>query len=78
MKPLVYYCRWQDVTLRLHGRDPETIWGQLVGINADGRENLRSFRYKLESAELIIYDDQGDHHLRLDEKGIPLQKEEEE
>jgi hypothetical protein len=76
MKPLVYYCRWQRVALRLRGRDSGAVWGQLVGKSADGQEEAYDFRYLLNSAELFVIEEQGEeHHYRLDEKGIPLPDE---
>ncbi len=76
MKPLVYYCRWQRVALRLRGRDSEAVWGQLVSKSADAREEVSDFRYLLNSAELSVIDEQGEErHYRLDEKGIPLPDE---
>ena len=75
MKPLVYYCRWQRASLRLRGRDSTAVWGQLVFQTADGKEETQDFRYLLDSAELIVQDEAGEHHHRLDEKGVPLPQE---
>lgn len=75
MKPLVYYCRWQRASLRLRGRDSTAVWGQLVYQAEDGKEESQEFRYLLDSAELILYDDEAEHHHRLDEKGVPLPQE---
>ncbi len=71
MKPLVYYCRWQKASLRLRGRDSTSVWGQLVYTAAD-EEKSRKFRYYLEAAELIVFDEAEEIHYLLDEKGIPL------
>ena len=30
MGPLVYYCRWRGAKLRLHGRDEDAVWGELI------------------------------------------------
>jgi hypothetical protein len=71
MKPLVYYCRWQRVSLRLRGRDEGAIWGQLVQKTPEGAEEARNFRYFFESSELIVKNGDEEHSFRLDEKGIP-------
>ncbi|MFN2103759.1 MAG: hypothetical protein ACK2UR_20645 [Candidatus Promineifilaceae bacterium] len=76
MKPLVYYSRWQGASLRLRGRDSDSVWGQLVSKSTDGQEEARDFRFVLDSAELFIGDEQGvERHYWLDEKGIPLPAE---
>lgn len=76
MKPLVYYCRWQGVSLRLRGRDLEAVWGQLITNSADGQEESREFKYLLNSAQLTVHDEEGEHHYWLDEMGIPLPRKE--
>ncbi len=75
MKPLVYYCRWQGASLRLRGRDPEAVWGQLIFKVADGQEESHEFRYVIDNSELIVRENMEEHHYWLDEMGVPLPRE---
>jgi hypothetical protein len=72
MKPLVYYCRWQRSSLRLLGRDKTAVWGQLVRKTPEGEEKTDDFRYILDSAQLILFQNGEEQSYFLDEKGVPL------
>lgn len=72
MKPLVYYCRWQGVSLRLRGRDETAVWGQLVQKDQLDNETSQEFRFDLKTWELLLKDADGDHIVSLDEKGVVL------
>ncbi len=72
MKPLVYYCRWQGASLRLRGRGETAVWGQLV-FNQNGQETAQSFRFDLQTWELTLEEEEGQHTIQLDEMGIPEQ-----
>jgi hypothetical protein len=76
MKPLVYYCRWQRASLRLRGRDETAVWGHLVFLQEDGREELREFHFSLRTSELTLRQDRSEQTLLLDEKGIPIKRPE--
>ena len=68
MGPLVYYCRWRGAKLRLHGRDEDAVWGELI-TREGGTERAEPFRFDLLSWELWLGD--GDaRRLRLDEMGV--------
>lgn len=72
MKPLVYYCRWQEAKLRLRGRDESAVWGQLVFTDADGRETTQEFHFNLETWQLTLEDETGKRTLQLDEMGVEI------
>jgi hypothetical protein len=76
MKALVYYCRWQRASLRLRGRDETAVWGHLVFLQEDGREELREFHFSLRTSELTLRQDGSEQTLLLDEKGIPIKRPE--
>ena len=65
MKPLVFWCRWNEATLRLHGRDEGAVWGELAF--ADRTER---FHFELEGWVLSIGEGEGRRVLQLDEMGI--------
>lgn len=69
MKPLVYYCRWQQRALRLRGRDTTAVWGQLVQTDADGREQTQTFHYYLHERRLVLQTEDGEQTQWLDEMG---------
>jgi hypothetical protein len=71
MGPLVYYCRWHGVKLRLHGRDERFVWGQLVTQDA-GSESAESFRFDLKSWELLLGEGEDQTRLQLDELGVVI------
>lgn len=71
MKALVYYCRWQGVSLRLRGRDETAVWGYLVSVNEDGSESSQSFRFELQNGRLTLDDEQT---ITLDEMGTVIEE----
>jgi hypothetical protein len=70
MKPLVYYCRWQGASLRLHGRDETAVWGEFVSTDSAGDEQVQPFRFLLASATLLLPGDEGEQVILLDEMGV--------
>ena len=70
MKPLVYWCRWHGATLRLRGRDPQAIWGELV--YADHTE---LFRFDLQQASLTRGEGESAITVLLDEMGVETKPE---
>ena len=72
MGPLVYYCRWRGVKLRLRGRDADVVWGQLVALE-NGAERAEPFRFDLTTWELWLGDD-GARRLLLDELGVVIEE----
>lgn len=69
MKPLVYYCRWHDASLRLRGRDKTAVWGDLVFANSE-TETTQSFRFDLNTWELTLETAEGTELIQLDEMGV--------
>lgn len=67
MKPLVLWCRWHDATLRLHGRDPSAVWGELVFPDKTER-----FHFDLQSHRLSIGEGDEARRLELDEMGVEV------
>jgi hypothetical protein len=65
MKPLVYWCRWHDARLRLRGRDPGAIWGELAF-----PDRMERFHFDLQSAVLSIGSGDAVRRVRLDEMGV--------
>ena len=65
MKPLVLWARWHDAKLRLHGRTPAEVWGELnywkEGRQAEFRFDLKRSLLKTEALEI-----------KLDEAGIEI------
>lgn len=72
MGPLVYYCRWRGAKLRLHGRDGNLIWGQLV-FSDDG--GAIPFRFDSATAELTLEEGGVETRLQLDELGVVIPPE---
>jgi hypothetical protein len=71
MGPLVYYCRWRGLKLRLSGRDEHFVWGQLV--LADGTDEApQTFRFGLENWVLEIGEGENHVQLQLDELGVEV------
>jgi hypothetical protein len=66
MKPLVYWCRWQEARLQLRGRDETAVWGSLV--YNDSR--TESFHFDLDSRQLTLDPTNQPHRLQLDEMGV--------
>jgi hypothetical protein len=69
MGPLVYYCRWHNARLRLHGRDRQIVWGDLVFTRAD-QEQTQPFRFNQNTWELTLIEDGLEKTLQLDELGV--------
>ncbi len=65
LKPLVYWCRWHEAKLRLRGRDPHAIWGELV--YADHTE---TFHFDLQHSILTRGEAEQQQQLHLDEMGV--------
>lgn len=72
MKPLVYYCRWHDATLRLRGRDKTAVWGHLVFTDKDGGETEQEFYFNLPHKILTLISNDGEKQLLLDEMGTVI------
>ena len=69
MKPLVYYSRWQQASLRLRGRDDTAVWGQFVYTDTDGVETTTTFHFLLKEWQLTVQKADGEEVLQLDEMG---------
>ena len=67
MKSLVLWCRWHDARLRLHGRDEAAVWGELVF-----GDDKQSFRFDLNTRQLVIEEEEGTRRLQLDEMGVEV------
>ena len=65
MKPLVYWCRWHEATLRLHGRSATAVWGELAFV-----DHSKSFHFHLQERLLTIQDGPHQQTLKLDEMGV--------
>ncbi|HEX6383512.1 MAG TPA: hypothetical protein VF177_02475 [Anaerolineae bacterium] len=74
MKPLVYYCRWHDASLRLRGRDKTAVWGQLVYKKTGDAEETQNFRFNLKTWELTLEEEGEERVIQLDEMGVELNK----
>lgn len=72
MKPLVYYCRWHNATLRLRGRDDTAVWGHLVFTDDEGSESIQTFRYELKRQQLTLEETGGERTVQLDEMGTEV------
>ncbi|WP_420628108.1 hypothetical protein [Candidatus Leptofilum sp.] len=69
MKPLVYYCRWHDASLRLRGRDDTAVWGHLVYKANTTEEWMQEFRFALKTRQITLKTPDGEETLQLDEMG---------
>lgn len=69
MKPLVYYCRWHDATLRLRGRDETAVWGHLIYTVNEG-ETAQAFHFDLKTWQLKLEEAAGTKVIQLDEMGV--------
>lgn len=69
MGPLVYYCRWRGVRLRLRGRDEQSVWGQFVG-REESDASVEPFRFDLRTWELWVGEGERITRLQLDELGV--------
>lgn len=70
MKPLVFWCRWHDAKLRLHGRDDSAVWGQLAF-----PDETRPFHFNLENWQLTIGEGEERELVQLDEMGVEVKDE---
>ena len=66
MKSLVYYCRWHQARLFLHGRDENAVWGELA--HAD--ETRQSFHFQLKTWQLTLGAGPTAEVVQLDEMGV--------
>jgi hypothetical protein len=69
MKPLVYYCRWHEATLRLQGRDDTAVWGQFVFDQKAG-EQTQAFHFDLKTWQLTLGEGDQIEKIQLDEMGV--------
>ncbi|MFK7802327.1 MAG: hypothetical protein AB8G95_11890 [Anaerolineae bacterium] len=67
MKPLVLWARWHDAKLRLHGRTPAEVWGEL---DYWKEERLVPFRFDLKESKLSAED----QVLHLDDAGVEVKE----
>jgi hypothetical protein len=65
VKPLVYWCRWHDARLRLYGRDPDSVWGQLVY-----EDRTERFHFDLKQWVLTLGEEDAERRLQLDDMGV--------
>lgn len=70
MKALVYYCRWQEASLRLRGRDDTAVWGHLVYKAETPEEWMQPFRFELKTWRLTLQKPDGEETVQLDEMGV--------
>ena len=70
MKALVYWCRWHEATLRLRGRDPQSVWGELAFADHD-----EPFHFYLQTGVLIRGTGEQAYQIRLDEMGVEQEVE---
>ena len=70
MKPLVYYCRWHEASLRLRGRDDTAVWGHLVYKANTDDEWQQEFRFELKKWRLSLQTKDGEETIQLDEMGV--------
>jgi hypothetical protein len=67
VKPLVYWCRWHQAKLRLHGRDETAVWGELVFASES-----KPFHFNLRSRELTVGAGDAARRIQLDEMGVEV------
>ncbi|MFW5941526.1 MAG: hypothetical protein ACOC9V_05455 [Chloroflexota bacterium] len=67
MKPLVFWCRWHEASLRLHGRSDAAVWGELAF-----EDHTESFHFDLDNWTLTIDPGGEERVLQLDEMGIEV------
>lgn len=73
MGPLVYYCRWREAKLRLHGRAEPFVWGELAFSNPDSESApTEPFRFNTLTGELFLQRAGGWAALQLDELGVVI------
>lgn len=69
MKPLVYWCRWHNAKLKLHGRSQTAVWGELAF-----PETADKFHFHLQDWVLTIGEEPNQRVLKLDEMGVELKE----
>ena len=67
MKALVFWCRWHDATIRLHGRNPDSVWGELAF-----PEESKPFRFEFSERKLILGVGEKAESVWLDEMGVAV------
>ncbi|HSM57805.1 MAG TPA: hypothetical protein VK879_16755 [Candidatus Sulfomarinibacteraceae bacterium] len=67
MKPLVFWCRWHEASLRLHGRSESAVWGELAF-----EDHTEPFHFDLHNWTLTIDPDGEKRVLQLDEMGVEV------
>lgn len=65
-KPLMYWCRWHNATLRLRGKDDNAVWGEFA--YDDGE--VDRFHFNLETWKLRRWVDDAETEAQLDEMGV--------
>ena len=73
MKPLVYWCRWNEARLMLHGRNPASVWGVLKYWKDNDR--MVPFSFQFDERRLTIDEEQAQLILYLDEMGTLIEEE---
>jgi hypothetical protein len=68
MKPLVYWCRWHEARLLLHGRSPQAVWGELAFA-----DHSQSFRFDLQTQQLTLGAEPDERTVQLDEMGVEVE-----
>lgn len=69
MKALVYFCRWRGAKLRLQGRSPTAVWGELVSTQNDA-ETVEPFTFNLQTSQISLQTAAGELNYQLDEMGV--------
>lgn len=67
MRPLVYWCRWNEARLRLHGRTADEVWGELAF-----KSETKPFRFNLKSWQLELGAGETARRIQLDEMGVAV------
>ncbi|HSH03118.1 MAG TPA: hypothetical protein VLL52_11415 [Anaerolineae bacterium] len=71
MKPLVFWCRWQEAKLQIAGRDKENgekvVWGNLAFAERDV-----AFKYWYGQQKLRLEEAAGERVVILDEMGVEV------
>jgi len=73
MKPLIFWCRWNETKLLLHGRNPASVWG----VMKYWKENDRTVKFSFQLKERILTLGEPDNQiiLHLDEMGTLIKDE---
>lgn len=71
MRPLVYYCRWHDATLRIMGRTETAVIGELAYDSDEKEDDL--FHFDLRYWLLTLgQTEPSEDAIKLDEKGTVI------